>query len=284
MTTQTLIALVDASAYARSVCEHAAWLAARAGARVRLYHVMGRRGGAGRQDLSGALGLGARSALLDQLATLDEARAKLAMEHGRAILEDGRAIIAAAGVEVEMRLRQGDLVETVTDTEAEAELIVIGKRGEAAGLAAAHLGSNLERIVRAAHGPVLVANRAFRPLSRVLLAFDGGASALKAVEHVARAPMLAGLAVTLVHAGRETPEIVRALDSARATLAAGGIAAETVLRPGEPEQVLAEMTGDGGHDLLVMGAYGHSRMRRLIIGSTTTEMIRSCKVPVLLMR
>ena len=39
-----------------------------------------------------------------------------------------------------------------------------------------------------------------------------------------------------------------------------------------------------GIDLLVMGAYGHSRVRSLIIGSTTTEMIRACKIPVLLFR
>jgi nucleotide-binding universal stress UspA family protein len=33
-----------------------------------------------------------------------------------------------------------------------------------------------------------------------------------------------------------------------------------------------------------MGAYGHSRIRNLMIGSTTTAMIRTCKVPVVLMR
>jgi nucleotide-binding universal stress UspA family protein len=33
-----------------------------------------------------------------------------------------------------------------------------------------------------------------------------------------------------------------------------------------------------------MGAYGHSRIRTLIIGSTTTEVIRSCLIPVLLFR
>jgi len=37
-----------------------------------------------------------------------------------------------------------------------------------------------------------------------------------------------------------------------------------------------------GFDMQVMGAYGHSRS--LIIGSTTTAMIRACKVPVVLMR
>jgi len=33
-----------------------------------------------------------------------------------------------------------------------------------------------------------------------------------------------------------------------------------------------------------MGAYGHSRIRNLVIGSTTTEMLRSCTVPVMLFR
>jgi nucleotide-binding universal stress UspA family protein len=39
-----------------------------------------------------------------------------------------------------------------------------------------------------------------------------------------------------------------------------------------------------GIDLLVMGAYGHSRIRSMIIGSTTTEMVRSCLIPVMLIR
>lgn len=285
MTTGTLIALVDGSGYSESVCHHAAWIAARMQAKVKVYHVMARASEAGAQDLSGAIRLGARSRLLAELSELDAQRAKLAQEHGRAILEDAKAIIEGDGaVEVETRLRQGDLVETITAKEDTGDMIVIGKRGEAAGMASAHLGSNLERIVCASHKPVFVANRAFRPHERVLVAFDGGASAQKAVEYIAQSPLFAGLSVTLVFAGRETPEITRALDAAKATLAAGGFAAETLLREGDPEKVLATLTEAEGYDLLVMGAYGHSRVRRLIIGSTTTEMIRSCKVPVVLMR
>ncbi|MFL3657125.1 MAG: universal stress protein [Opitutales bacterium] len=37
-------------------------------------------------------------------------------------------------------------------------------------------------------------------------------------------------------------------------------------------------------DMLVMGAYGHTRIRRLIIGSSTTEMLRGCQLPTLLFR
>ena len=285
MTTHTLIALVDGSAYSESVCHHAAWIAGRMDAKVKIYHVMGRRDAPEKQDLSGAIRLGARTALLEQLSELDAQRARLAHEHGRAILEDAKAIIQGDGtIEVETRLRQGDLVETITAKEDTGDMIVIGKRGEAAGLASEHLGSNLERIVRASHKPVFVANRAFHAPQKVLVAFDGGGSALKAVDYISRSPLFAGLHVTLVFAGAETPAVRVALDGAAATLRAGGFQAETLIRAGEPEKVLSAMTDSEGYDLLVMGAYGHSRVRSLLIGSTTTEMIRSCKVPVVLMR
>jgi nucleotide-binding universal stress UspA family protein len=285
MTTNTLIALVDGSAYSESVCRHAAWIAGRNGWKVKLYHVMGRRDATEKQDLSGAIRLGARSELLEQLATLDAERAKLAHAHGRAILEDAKALVSGDGdIEVETRLRQGDLVETVKAKEDTGEMIVIGKRGEAAGHAMDHLGSNLERIVRASHKPVFIANRAFQPIEKGLVAFDGAASSLKAVDFIARSPLFAGLKVALVFAGKETPEIGKALENAVATLKAGGIAAETIVQGGEPEKVLSQLTAQEGHELLVMGAYGHSRIRSLLIGSTTTEMIRSCHVPVLIMR
>ncbi len=283
--TRTLIALVDGSAYSESVCHHAAWLAGRSGAAVKLYHVLGRREGAARADYSGAIRLGARSALMDELSALDEQRAKLARAQGRAILEDAEALVRADGVTaVETRLRSGDIVETVADKDAQAEMIVIGKRGEAADFAKLHLGSNLERIVRASHRPVFVASRRFKPVERVLIAYDGGTSAMKAVDYVARDPVFAGLAVTVAMAGSGNTEMRRSLDQARATLEAGGHAAEVRHLDGTPEKGLGEIVEAGEADLLVMGAYGHSRIRAMVIGSTTSEMIRTCKVPVVLMR
>ena len=53
---------------------------------------------------------------------------------------------------------------------------------------------------------------------------------------------------------------------------------------GQPETELGKLVDDEGFGMVVMGAYGHSRIRSLVIGSTTTEMVRSCKVPVVLMR
>jgi Universal stress protein UspA and related nucleotide-binding proteins len=282
---EKIVALVDGSIYAASVCDHAAWIAGRTGAPVALIHVLGRREASDSHDHSGAIALGARTALMEELAALDAQRAKLISHRGRAILEDAAALLDKAGVtDVTTRLRHGDIVEAVADVEGNARVVLIGKRGEAADFAKGHLGSNLERIVRASHKPVFVASRAFRPISKVLVAYDGGASAMKAVDHIAGSPVFQGLAVHVVTVGSSTPEMTDGLADAKAMLKAAGIDAETSILPGQPETALAKLVDEAQFDMLVMGAYGHSRIRSLIIGSTTTAMIRSCKVPVILMR
>lgn len=281
-----LIALVDGSVYSRSVCDHAAWIATRTGSAVELLHVLGRREtGSIPSDLSGSIALGARTTLLEELSAHDEQRSKLAQKRGRAILDDAKAILEGAGVgTVTTRLRFGDIVETVAEFEADADLVVIGKRGEAADFAKLHLGSNLERIARSSRKPVFVASRAFKPIERFLIAYDGGTSSMKAVDHVARSPLFAGLACRLLTVGAETEENRRRLDDARAILGAGGYAVDAAVVPGNPEAVIARLVEAEGIGLLVMGAYGHSRIRNLVIGSTTSEMIRSCKIPVALFR
>ncbi len=283
--TKKIIALVDGSIYSESVCHHAAWIAKRTDAPVELIHVLGRRENSANTDLSGAIRLGARSKLLEELADLDAQRAKLISHRGRAVLEDARAIVDQDGVtEITTRLRHGDIVEAISEIEEDARVILIGKRGEAADFAKGHLGSNLERIVRAAHRPVFVASRAFQPITSVLVAYDGGSSSMKAVDHIARSSLFVDLKVTVVTVGSETPEIKKGLADAKALLKAAGIDADTRVIEGQPETELGKLVEDEGFGMVVMGAYGHSRIRSLVIGSTTTEMVRSCKVPVVLMR
>ena len=281
-----IIALVDGSIYAKSVCDHAAWIATRTGAGVELLHVLGHRRGAGQpNNLSGNIALGARSSLLKDLSDRDVATAKVSQKSGRTILETAKAQLEAAGVKnVTTRLRIGDIVEEVAEYEADANLILIGKRGEAADFATLDLGSNLERIVRSSHKPVVVAARAFTPVKRFLIAFDGGASCRKAIDHVATSPLFAGLPCRLLTVGPDTPEIRDQLARATSTLEAAGHEVSSEIVQGPPDLLIASAVETDDIGLLVMGAYGHSRIRCLIIGSTTAEMIRLCKIPVVLFR
>ncbi|MDF1609421.1 universal stress protein [Hoeflea sp. YIM 152468] len=280
-----LLALVDGSTYSKSVCDHAVWVADRMNAAVDLLHVLDRQPGAGRSDLSGSIALGARTALLKELSDLDEQRARLLQQKGRAILDDARAIIESAGQKVAgAHLRQGEIVETVIAQEGPASMIMVGKRGEEADFASLRLGAHLERFIRASHKPVFVASRAFKPIDTVLIAYDGAASSRRVVDHVAQNPLFAGLKIDLVTVGSRNRDTEKALEDAGSILAGAGLSVDTTIVSGHPDEVLGQRVEDCGSCLVAMGAYGHSRIRSFVLGSTTTEMLRSCKAPVLLMR
>ena len=89
----------------------------------------------------------------------------------------------------------------------------------------------------------------------------------------------------LVAVGSKDDAIDQKMLSACSRLEAVGITATAQWRDGDQvEASIAQSVTDEDIDLLVMGAYGHSRIRSMVIGSTTTAMVQGCKVPVLMIR
>lgn len=278
----TILACTDGSLYSPSIYNHASWVAKRCGTSIHVLHVIERDESINKQDLSGSIGFDANAELLEELAKLDESQARVARLRGKAILEDAAKQLAKH--EVKTTQRHGSVVETLDEFEDDAELVIIGKRGEHADFAKGHLGSNLERVVRSAKIPVLVASREFKSIERFLIAFDGGASSLKAVHHVATQPLLKGLECHIVMCGKPDREHEISLEHAVTSLRGAGFSVTSELLAGDPDEVIAREATQRSIDLLVMGAYGHSRVRNLILGSTTTHLIRTCQIPIILFR
>ena len=282
----TLLSCTDGSIYAPSVYEHSAWAASRMGARIRVLHMLDpHRERPLNSDLSGAIGLDAQKRLTEELVSLEEAKARVAQDRAHAILADARTQLLAAGIaDVATEARHGSLVESIDLLEADADLVVIGKRGESADFAKLHLGSNLERVIRGCRHPVLVAARAFKPIERMLIAYDGGPSAKKAIAYAAEQPLLKSLHCHLLTVGAPNAALDAGLSQARDLLVAAGYTVQADHVPGHAEEVIAETVKREAINLLVMGAYGHSRIRQFIVGSTTTTMVRTCQIPVLMFR
>lgn len=282
----TILACTDGSTYALSIYQHAAWAAHRLGAGVEVLHVLDhRRERASGVDLSGSIGFDASEQLTQELVRLEEAQGRVQRLKGAAILEDARRQFAAAGVaDITATQRHGTLVETLEELEPRCELVVIGKRGEQAGLARGHLGGNLQRVIRTAVRPVLVASRAFTPIEQLLIAYDGGPSVAQAIDFAVASPLLRGVSCHLLRAGGRDEKADALQEQAAARLREAGYVVTSHRLPGEPETVIADAVKREGIQLLVMGAYGHSPIRHLVLGSTTTTMVRTCQVPVLMFR
>lgn len=238
-----------------------------------------------RHDLSGAIGFDASAELTEELARLEETQGRVARLKGKAILDDARKQLKAAGIaDVDTLQRHGELVETLGEFEPGVDLVVIGKRGERAHLAKEFLGSNLGRVIRTSVRPILIATRDFKPIESCVIAFDGSASARKAVEYVAREPLLRGVQCHIVMAGHTDSGHAAALAQAEQELRTAGYAVASHHVKGPTDVVLRRFLEGSRSPLLVMGAYGHSPIREFILGSTTTTMVRTSKVPLFMVR
>ncbi|MGJ7459901.1 universal stress protein [Halomonas sp. MA07-2] len=283
--TEQVMAAIDGSKFSEGVCDAAAWASLALGAPLTFLHVNDNHVPPEERNLSGNLRAGARERLLEELSQLDEQRAKIAQEQGRLMLQAAKERAVEDGVaEPGTRQRNGTLVETLEELQNDMRLLVIGKRGEGAQHDGDHLGSNLERVVRTLHRPILMVPESFKTPETVMLAFDGSKTTRKGVEMLAKSPLFAGIPVHVVIVGAETGDNRSQLDWALKTLRDAGHEAEGAIRAGEVEATLRGYQEEQGIDLLVMGAYGHSRIRHLLVGSTTTEMLRRTSVPILLLR
>ena len=164
---------------------------------------------------------------------------------------------------------------------------MLGKRGENADFAAEHLGSSMERVVRATSKPCFVTPAKFSAPRKVLLAYDGGDSCKKALKHILGSSALAGLDLHVVTVAENSPfqnEGPADIQSLEPKIIEAGFKPHMSVLSGLAEEVISDYVTENGIDLLIMGAYGHSRIRHLIIGSTTTDLIRRCNIPVVLFR
>ena len=278
-----ILICTDGSGYSMEACRTGAWLAKETDAVLELLYVSDVR-----QfeipviaDLSGSIGVQPYDGMLAQMHELERLKSDF-------IWKESLKIFEAAGLaqRVSYHHEVGLLVDLIERYEAEADLVLLGKRGESAQFAKEHMGSMLERVVRAAQRPCLVTSRKFKPIERVAVAFDGGASTLKALDFIASVEPFRSLEIHLLSVAEGYPETpaVQALSKAKEILEGKGLSPNSQLLTGEVELAIADYVRDAEMDLLVLGAYGHSKIREFLIGSTTTELLRSCHVPVLCFR
>lgn len=283
---KNILACIDTSSYANDVCDLTIWTATRLKARVELLHVVKRTDAiAARKDLSGAIGLGVKSELLEELTRIDETESRRAIQQGRVVLADAEARLKVAGITRVNRLhRHGDVVETIIERELDADLVIIGKHGDASERLPDTIGSKIESVVRSSIKPVLIAPKKIQTPENVVIALDGSSAAGKAVDFVVSSPLFTGMQVHLVAAGPKGTVDSSWFVKAYSKLVDRSPSCIIHIVDGSPRKVVGDYVRQHPGVILVMGAYGHSPLRTMIFGSTTSAMIREAKVPVLLLR
>ncbi len=271
----------DGSATATAATQYAVTLARQLQAQLRALYVTDIRilEGPLLTGISGALGAPPYSALLPKLQEIQRAKAAAILG---AVAQQARA----ARVSCKTAHETGGLVNVLLDYEKEADLVVLGQRGEHAQWTGNMLGSSVERLLRASVKPCLVTPAQFRELHSLLLAYDGSGESRKALQtgiNLADA-LKAELTILTVCQGETEDNASRFLKEALDQARSRSLSAHAQLAHGNPETEILTWAAKLDADLIVMGAYGHTRIREFILGSATAHVLHKAQVPVLLAR
>jgi nucleotide-binding universal stress UspA family protein len=215
-------------------------------------------------------------------------------------LERQRGLLEAEGFDVETRVVRGTPHRRINGLaeQIDAELVIVGSRGKSP-LRERFIGGTARNVARSATRPLLVqrilehddthevANEhLFR---RVLYATDFSENAERAFEQFRRLKP-ATREATLLHvappARRSEPDPVEDADDRLAELAdrleGMGVEARTMVLEGEAVAGILTAEAEFDPTTILMGTRGQSRLRRLLLGSTSEDVTARADANVLL--
>jgi nucleotide-binding universal stress UspA family protein len=179
----------------------------------------------------------------------------------------------------------GVVANEIAEQAKTADLVVIGHRGVNERFSTGLLGSTAESVTRKSPKPVFACTLAFAPCTAPLLAYDGSQRASAAMQAAAEFCTTMQLPLTVLTVNKDEAAGRRVLAEAESYLRAYRLAITYELQQtGNAPERIANFIKERRHDLLFIGAYGHSRIIEMVLGSTTEYVLRNSNCPVFLNR
>jgi nucleotide-binding universal stress UspA family protein len=283
---QIILACIDGSKLSEAVCDYAAWITQRVDAPLQLLHTIDHHHEkAETADLSGNFGIDGHDHLLKEMTDHEQQSGKLRIQQGKELLKTAKQRVIQDGItDPTTSLQHGGLIESLIELEENIRGLVIGVRGKVHENQSDKIGAKLESLIRSLHRPILVVNGEFNTPQNIMIAYDGSEAAEKAVDMVATSPLYKGLTCHLVCAGKKATAD-NLLEKAAQKLSTGGDKEIITARlKGKAEQELCQYQDSHNIDMTIMGAFSHTRIHDLLLGSFTVKMLVNTKRPLLLLR
>ncbi len=277
---KSILLAIDGSAYTEFVLRYGVNLAKTFDAHLRVLTVVDVRF----FEWAVAIGVEGFAPVLPSTAFQEESQ-KILEEKADRVLERASELLKKEGVPFTVEKESGSPVEVICEKVKVADLLVMGARGEFEKWSDKMLGATFESVSRLSIKPIFVVHKAFEPLDSLLLAYDGSENSNRALPWAGfwAEKLQAPLTVLTVE---DDPESARKIvDEAVAYLNAYQIPQLTPLtKGGDAAETIVATARELGVKAIIMGSYGHSRIREAILGSTTVQVMRKSPVPVLMVK
>ncbi len=232
------------------------------------------------EDISGALGFATYADLTPKIKEVLDEKAKIILDAfaQKCREEGGDCSIAQA---------YGIVADEIVNMADPDDLIIVGKKGEHPEFIPLLLGSTAEAIARKSPCPVMITTEKFKEIKNIVLAFDGREKSIHAAQYINSFEEDLGLnyvhVITVLEHENDTETKKHIKELLKENLK---VNYDVEFLVGYPEEELALFVENNSdkYDLMVMGAYGESRIKELILGSTTSYIMSKTTIPLLLVK
>jgi nucleotide-binding universal stress UspA family protein len=228
-------------------------------------------------DISGSLGV---EPYLDFSSKMRE----VLTARGRSVLDEFAAAARRENIAAETVLDMGIVANQICDRARSADLVMIGHRGVNERFSTGLLGSTAESVARKCPRPLFISPMKFREVKRPVLAYDGSERASRAMRAAAEFASGIGAPLEVITVARDPKLGERTLAEARSYFENYTPKAEFKLLQGHANEEIVKFLKERDADVLFIGAYGHSRIIEMVLGSTTEYVLRNAPCPVFLSR
>jgi len=210
---------------------------------------------------------------------------KLLDQKAEEVLKKIETILKQKKVEYVLEKESGNPVDMICDKARLADMVIMGARGEFAKWSDKMLGATLESLTRLCIKPIFISPKEYRDIQKIMVAYDGSEHASKGLALAAFFASKLSLPLMLLNVNDSPQAGKQILQEAKEYLAPYRLSSlEEEVVAGDAAEKIISVSKDRKIDLIVMGSYGHSRIREAILGSTTVQTMRNATVPVLMAR
>ncbi len=277
-----VIACIDSSPCINALAEAAAWVAHKTGRELVLLQVLDYYPASYHLgEISGVIGFESNAMLLKELAELESKQSELALSYSNNLLRHISTMIEEKyGITPTHIQEKGDFLEQGFSVLRDDDFVVIGRVGERAAEKNKSIGSNVENFIRGARCTVMTVSETFKPPTRFIFAYEYSETCQKMLKRVAQSDLLKQLQCHLLYVG-DHPEI---LNEPAQKLRDAGLDVVMEYRYGDVAENILDYQNQHQIQLLVMGAFSHSKIHRFFLGSVTTTIFRNVTVPLLVVK
>ena len=194
------------------------------------------------------------------------------------LLQRAAERVRDAGVEVATALRRGHPDEELAALARDVDTVLVGRRGRSAPTEG--VGKTVASLIRIAERSVIVCGSKPSPMSAVAIAYDGRATAQRALELVVRFASVTHSTIHVIHATIDAAMGSMVVGEAEAVLSLQGIAFVTHLEHGTPGEAVARVIEQTKCDALFVGA--HVGERQAVTVSHAEEILLHTDIPVVI--